>query len=101
MLNLWANRQQLPKALEAAAKGLESNSGSVRLLLLKASLLSQLDRGLESRQVLEEAFRISPKDPQVLAQTAAMRDLYGERAGEAYEALAATLLKQKTQPRRP
>ena len=44
--------------------------------------------------MLEEAFRISPKDPQVLAQTATMRDIHGDRAGEAYEALAGTLAQQ-------
>ena len=91
LAQLWASQRQLPKSLDATNRGLESNSNSVRLLLLKVNLLSQLDRGLESRQVLEEAFRVSPKDPQVLAQTAAMRDIHGDRAGEAYEALAGAL----------
>jgi tetratricopeptide (TPR) repeat protein len=99
LAQLWAGQQQLQKSLDAANRGLESNSNSVRLLLLKATLLSQLDRRLESRQMLEEAFRVSPKDPQVLAQTATMRDIHGDRAGEAYEALAATLAQQNpTQP---
>ena len=99
LAQLWAGQQQLQKSLEAANRGLESNANSVRLLLLKATLLSQLDRRLESRQMLEEAFRISPRDPQVLAQTATMRDIHGDRAGEVYEALAAALAQQNpTQP---
>jgi tetratricopeptide (TPR) repeat protein len=89
LAQLWASQRQLPKSLDATNRGLEGNSNSVRLLLLKVNLLSQLDRRLESRQVLEEAFRVSPKDPQVLAQTATMRDIHGDRAGEVYEALAA------------
>ena len=94
LAQLWARQQQLQKSLEAANRGLENNSNSVRLLLLKANLLSQLDRRLESRQMLEEAFRISPKDPQVLAQTATVRDIHGDRAGEVYEALAGALVQQ-------
>ena len=36
LAQLWAGQQQLQKSLDAANRGLESNSNSVRLLLLKA-----------------------------------------------------------------
>jgi len=98
LARLRAGRQQLTQALEAADKGLESHAGSARLLLLKARLLSQLDRGLDSRLTLEEAFRVSPKDPQVLAETAGMRDLHGDRTGEIYSALVAAFAAETPEP---
>ena len=50
---------------------------------------------LESRQALEEAFRLNPNDRTVVSQTAAMRDAHGDRAAEAYEALATVLTRDQ------
>ena len=95
LAQMWMTRRELARSLEVIEKGLESNPGSVRLLLVKTDLLSQLDRRLESRQALEEAFRLSPNDPNVVSRTAAMRDAHGDHAGEAYEALAALLTRDQ------
>ena len=84
------------RVLSDIDKGLESNPASIHLLLLKADVLVQLDREPESRQVLEEAFRLSPNDPKVAARLATMRDIHGDRAGEAYQALASALASDNT-----
>src|SRR5262245_38796579 len=86
-----ATPKDFARALSDIEKGLESNPVSIHLLLQKADLLAQLDREPESRQSLEEAYGLSPNDPKVAAQVAAMRDIHGDRAGEAYQALASAL----------
>ena len=95
LAQMWMNRRELARSLEVIEKGLENNPGSVRLLLVKTDLLSQLGRRLESRQALEEAFRLSPNDPNVVSRTAAMRDAHGDHAGQTYEALAALLTRDQ------
>src|SRR5262245_4229455 len=98
LAQIWIGRKELVKSLQVLDKGLESNAGSVRLLLLKVDLLSQLDRELEARHALEEAFRRCPNDPKVLARIAFMRDVHGDRAGETYEALAGVVARDGPNP---
>ncbi|GAB4137134.1 MAG: hypothetical protein Tsb009_04520 [Planctomycetaceae bacterium] len=78
---------QLQEALSLANEGLEKSPSEVRLSLLKANLLSQLNRKGEARQELVRMTKANPKSPQAWVALARMQS--AEKDG--FAAAAATL----------
>lgn len=82
------------EALARSARGLAANASSLRLYMLRKDLFVRQFRYGEALSTLwTAAGRI--QDSSLLASLASLEDLYGERAAEAFEALAKLLKANK------